>query len=78
MPSIYRISRHGHEPITDVGSVEAVEETIRASEPGRYHVDEIATEPLPSGHTSRRWGTAVKQADGGVAIEPDPWPDRRR
>ena len=76
MPNIFRISQPGREPITDVGSVAAVEGAIRAGGPGRYHIDEIASEPLPSGHTSRRWGTAIKRPDGAVTLDPDPWPDR--
>jgi hypothetical protein len=56
MPRVYRITQPGQEPITDVDSVEAVERAVRAGGPGRYHVDQISTEPLPSGHTSRRWG----------------------
>lgn len=76
MPSIFRISQPGQEPITDVGSVEAVEGVIRAGGPGRYHVDEISTDRLPSGHTSRRWETAIKRPDGAVSLDPEPWPDR--
>jgi hypothetical protein len=64
MPTIYRISRPGSVPIVDVGSVEAIERTIRAGGPGRYHVDEISAEPQPSGHTSQRWGTAIKRPNG--------------
>jgi len=71
MPSIYRISRSGQEPITDVDSVEAVELVVRAGDPGRYHVDEIGSEPLPSGHVSRRWGVGIKRTDGRVTIKPD-------
>jgi hypothetical protein len=37
------------------------------------HVDEIEREPLPSGHTSRRWGVGLKMPDGSVVIERDPW-----
>jgi hypothetical protein len=54
MPSIYRITQLGQEPITDVDSVEAAEEAIRAGGPGRFHVDEISAESLLSGHTTRR------------------------
>jgi hypothetical protein len=54
LPSIFRISRPGREPITDVDSVEVIEETIRAGGPGCVHVDEISSEPLPSRHTSRQ------------------------
>ena len=75
MLTIFRISQPGREPITDVDSVEGVEEAIRAGGPGCYHVDQINSEPLPSGHTSRRWGTAIKRPDGKVTIESDPWPD---
>jgi hypothetical protein len=45
---------------------------IRAVKPGRYSVDEISGDPLPAGHTSRRWGVAIKRADATVVIEPDP------
>jgi hypothetical protein len=76
MPSIYRISRAGREPITDVDSVEAFEGVLRDGELGCYHVDQISAEPLPSGHTSRRWGVAIKRPDGTVTLDPDPWPHR--
>ena len=74
MPSIYRVSRDGLEPVADVGSPDAIEGAIRAGNPGSYHVDEISSDPLPSGHTARRWGTVIKHPDGTVAVEPDPWP----
>ena len=64
MHSIFRISRPGRESITDVDSVKAVEGAIRDGEPGRYHLHEISAEPLSSGHTSRRWGTAIQRLDG--------------
>ena len=40
----------------------------------RVEVDEISADPLPSGHTSRRWGVGLKRVDGTVALEPDLWP----
>ena len=73
MPSIFRISRPDSDDITDVGSVEAIEPAMRSDEPGRYQVDEISHDPLPSGHTCRRWGTVTKHPDGTIAVEPDPW-----
>jgi hypothetical protein len=76
MPSIYRISRAGREPITDVDSVKAVKRAVRDGEPGRFHVDEISADPLCCGHTSRRWETAIGRPDGAVTLDPDPWPDR--
>jgi hypothetical protein len=49
---MYRISRNGHELIVDVDQVDAIEPAIRSSKPGRYHVDEISSDPLPgSGDT---------------------------
>jgi hypothetical protein len=69
---MFRFSQNGQEPIIDADHVEAIEPTIRASELGRYHVDEISADPLPSGHTSRRWGVGIKRGDGTVVIEPDP------
>jgi hypothetical protein len=71
-----RISQPAREPVSDVGSVEAVEGAIQVTGPDHYHVDEISSDPLPSGHTSRRWGTAIKRPDGAVTLDPDPWPDR--
>ena len=72
---MYRISRNGQEPIVDVDQVEVIKPAIRSSEPGRHHVDEISADPLPSGYTSRRWCIGIKQADGSVLLEPDPWPE---
>jgi hypothetical protein len=69
------MSRNGHEAIIDVDQIKAIEPAIRFSELGRYHVDEISADPLPSSHTSRRWGVAIKRPDGSVELEPDPWPE---
>jgi hypothetical protein len=75
MRTIYRIV-HPDQDFTEVSSVEAIEGVVRAAEPLRYFVDEIGSDPLPSGHTSRRWGTVVKRHDGYCTLDPDPWPDR--
>jgi len=48
---------------------------IRDGDPGRYHVDEISSDPLPSGNMSRRWGVGIKRNDGTVSIQPDPSSD---
>jgi hypothetical protein len=48
---------------------------IRHSEPGRYHIAQISADPLPSGHTSRRWGVAIRRPDRSVDLDPDPWPE---
>jgi hypothetical protein len=73
IPTVYRISRPGREPINDVDSVEGA---IRDDEPGRIHVDQISDEPPASGHTGHRWGIGIKRPDGTVTIDPDPRPDR--
>ena len=36
---MFRISQPGSQEITDVATVEQIELVIRASKPGRYHVD---------------------------------------
>jgi hypothetical protein len=71
---MYRISRNGYKPVTDVDTLHQLEPAIRSSKPGRYHVDQIERDPLPSGHTSRRWGVAIRFLDGTAELEPDPWP----
>jgi hypothetical protein len=40
------MSHPDREAIVDVDQVEAIEPAIRSSDPGRYHVDEIAADPL--------------------------------
>ena len=70
---MFIISREGKEPIINVDTAEAIGPAIRACAPGRYRVDEIGAAPSPSGRTSRRWGVWIKQSDGSVTLEPDPW-----
>ncbi len=74
---MFRISQNGQEPIVDVDSIEQIEPVIRSSPPGRYHVDEISADPLPSRHTSRRWGLAIRHPHGSVDLDPDPREARR-
>ena len=71
---MYRISRNGQQPIIDVDTIEDIEPAIRDWKAGRYDVDEIGADPLPSGHTSRRWGVVIKWRDGAVFLEPDQRP----
>ncbi len=68
MPRILRVNG------TDVDSLEGVKRVSEGLDPVRYHVDEISADPLPSGHTARRWGVGIKRHDGTVVIDPDPWP----
>jgi hypothetical protein len=73
---MYRIiSQNGQEPVIDVDNFDDIEPALRDSKPGRYHVDEISADPLPSGDTSRRWGIVIKWRDGAVFLEPDPRPE---
>ena len=72
--TVYRISRPEDNPIVDVDTIGGVKGVIRSAKPDRYHVDEISRDPLPSGHTGRRWGVGIKRNDGTVTLEPDPWP----
>jgi hypothetical protein len=71
---MFRVSHQG-EGIDEVGTIEGARQIVRGQAPGRYHVDEISADPLPSGHTSWRWGVGIKRSDGEVAIDPDPWPE---
>jgi hypothetical protein len=74
MPTIYR-AVHRDQDVTDVGSIKAVDGVVRTGKVGRYRVDQIASKPLPSGHTSRRWGQKIKHRDASIADGPDPWPE---
>ena len=68
---MFRVS--GGESGFDAESItEACEQLAAAA--GRYGVDEIRAEPLPSGHTSRRWCHLIRHPDGRIAEEPHPWP----
>jgi len=59
--------------LIDVAQIDEIGRVIRALEPGYYYVDEISADLLPSVHSSRRWGVAIKRQNGSVVIEPDPW-----
>jgi hypothetical protein len=74
MPRIPRVNDPNGEPIRTADSQAGAKRIIEYLDPGRYHVDEISSDPLPSGHTSRRWGVGNKRHDGVVTLDPDPWP----
>ena len=46
---MFRILRDGSDHILDVDQVEAIEPAVRSSKRGRYHVDQIERDLLPSG-----------------------------
>jgi hypothetical protein len=56
---------------------EGIGHALRHAKPGRFIVEEVsrAGELLPSGHSCRRWGTAIRHPDGGVTLDPGPWPE---
>jgi hypothetical protein len=59
----------------DVRSVAATADRLRSDKVGRFNIDILSADPLPGGHTSRRWGVGIKRADGSVVVEPDPEPN---
>ena len=67
---MFRISR-GDSGI-DADTIDRARETLRHEEPDLYRVDEIRADTFPSGHTSRAWGSLIRNADGRVADEPHP------
>ena len=71
--SLFRIVDHDGEMLSETDSLDRVTEVVCRAPTGCYHVDEISADPLPSGHTSRRWGCAVRHEDGRVILEPAPW-----
>jgi hypothetical protein len=72
---MFRVSYRG-DGIDDADTLEGARAIVKDQPPGRYDVDEIRTEPFPSGHTSRQWGRLMRHPDGRVEDEPWPWPDR--
>jgi hypothetical protein len=71
---LYRISK-GPNVGNILDSIEAFEAFSRDQIPGRYHVDEVSSDPFRSGHTSRRWGVVNASPDGTVTLDRDPWPN---
>ena len=64
---MYRISQFGSEHITEVDTIDQLHTALSFSKPGRYCIDQIESDPLPSGHTSRRWGVAIKRLKPSLA-----------
>ena len=50
---------------------QAVSYGVPGTKAVRYGVP--GTKALPSGHTSPRWGFAIRSDDGRVILDPDPW-----
>ena len=47
---------HECDSIDDADTIEGTRKIVRGQPPGRYDVDELRAEPVPSGHTGRSWG----------------------
>jgi hypothetical protein len=73
MPSIYRLIDPKGELLSDADTIGYLKGILTHLDPGRYTVDEISSDPMPSGHTARRWGVMLKLDDGTSIEEPDPW-----
>ena len=74
MPRILRANDSNGQPIGTADFQEGIKRVIDGLGPGRYHVDETSSDPLPSGYTSRRWGIEFNYGDQSVAIGRDSWP----
>jgi hypothetical protein len=71
--SLFMIVDRNGELRANADSLDGVTEIVRHTLPGRYQIDEISAEPLPSGNTARRWGFAFRHDGGHVILDPDPW-----
>jgi hypothetical protein len=71
---MFRLSQRADGPVVDVTTFEQLVVALRAGKRGRFRIEEITRDPLPPGHTSRRWGAGAKWADGTIVIERDPSP----
>jgi hypothetical protein len=61
---------------TTVASPDEIAQVLQHAGPGRYVVEEVslAGQLLASGHSFRRFGTAIRHPDGHVTLDRDPWP----
>jgi hypothetical protein len=49
--TMFRISKDTR-TIIDVAKVHEIAPAVRALKPGRYQIDQLERDPIPSGHTS--------------------------
>jgi hypothetical protein len=69
---MFRVS-HSGKGIDDADTIDGARAIVQGQPPGRYDVEEIRSEPFPSGHTCRSWGRMIHHPDGRVEEEPWPW-----
>jgi hypothetical protein len=73
MSRILRLNDSDGDPIGTALSIHSLTRLFENFLPGRDRIDEISHDPFPSGHTSRRWGIAVKRNDLSVSIARQVW-----
>jgi hypothetical protein len=69
MPHVYRVSKDSGVGVL-VDSIPAAEALVREYGPGRYQIDEHASEPFEASTAKARgWGTIIHQPDGRLAVK---------
>jgi hypothetical protein len=70
---MFRIIREPDCYITAVGP-DDIAQALSHAEPGRFIVEEVSPpgQLLRSGHSCRRWGTAIRHDDGKVTLDLGP------
>jgi hypothetical protein len=68
---------HGFDYCTAADKPDEIGQALRHARAARYVVEEAsgAGDLLPSGHSCRRWGTAIRHPDGQVTLDPEPRPE---
>jgi hypothetical protein len=67
-------SIRGQDYYTMATTPDEIVEALRHARPGRFIVEELsqAGQLLPSGHSCRRWGSAICHDDGQVTLDLGP------
>ena len=60
------------EIIGSASSLADVASVLRDAQPGRYHVQEVSMTSFSAGRWLNPWGTAIRDDDGRVTLEPRP------
>ena len=70
MTTFYRV-RRGDQVLGEGGTSEEIQALLDAADPGEYPVEVVNVDgPHDPGHP-RRWGKAIKRADGSIHLESD-------
>ncbi len=73
MPRTLGVNDPDGEQIGSAESIPGLARLLEGAPPGRYHIDEISADPLPSGLASRGWGFAIMRGDGFAIFARDIW-----